>query len=144
MTDTFYVMKNIFIVLELMEGDLGEIVRNQTVPFTEAQVKCLMFQILQGLKYLHDKGIMHRDLKPDNLLISPEGLLKFTDFGLSRYFGTPERKLTTGIVTRYYRAPEILYGAQYYGPSIDMWSAGCILAELLLRSPIFPGTTDID
>jgi len=87
---------------------------------------------------------MHRDLKPDNLLISPEGLLKFTDFGLSRYFGTPERKLTTGIVTRYYRAPEILYGAQYYGPSIDMWSAGCILAELLLRSPIFPGTTDID
>ncbi len=76
---------------------------------------------------------MHRDLKPDNLLLSDEGLIKFTDFGMARFFGTPDRKYTTGVVTGYYRAPEILYGACFYGPSVDMWSMGCIFAELMLR-----------
>ena len=78
------------------------------------------------------------------MLLSSEGVVKFVDFGLAKHYGSPNAKYTTGVVTRRYRPPEILFGAKQYGPSIDIWSAGCILAELLLRVPLFPGTTDID
>ena len=85
-----------------------------------------------------------QDVTPGNILVSGEGILKFADFGLAKQYGSPKRQYTTGVVTRYYRPPEILYGARHYGPAVDIWSAGCILAELLLRIPLFPGTTDID
>ncbi len=70
--------------------------------------------------------------------------MKFIDFGLAKVYGTPERQHTTGVITRYYKPPEILFGAKYYGPLVDVWSAGCILGELLIRLPLFPGTSDID
>jgi len=76
-------------------------------------------------------------------LFDSEGVLKIADFGSSRYFGTPDREMTAHITTRYYRSPEMLYGSRYYGPGIDVWGAGCIFAELLLRTPIFPGDTEI-
>ncbi len=73
-----------------------------------------------------------------------DGTIKLADFGLAKGYGTPEKQHTTGVVTRFYRAPEILFGAKYYGPFIDMWSVGCILGELLIRAPLFPGNSDID
>ena len=77
-------------------------------------------------------------------MISEDGVVKFIDFGLSKTFGTPEKPHTTNLITRFYRPPEMLFGAKYYGPLIDVWSAGCILGELLIRNPLFPGTSDID
>ena len=92
---------------------------------------------------MHSNFIMHRDLKPSNLLVCNSGLIKCADFGMARRFGTP-RELTKGVVTLWYRAPELLYGASFYGSMVDMWSVGCIFMEVLIRQPIFPGTSEID
>ena len=78
------------------------------------------------------------------MLISNEGNLKIIDFGLAKYYGSPGKAYSTGVVTRHYRSPELLFGAKYYGPAIDIWSLGCILGELILRVSMFPGSTDID
>ena len=87
---------------------------------------------------------MHRDLATSNLMLSHDGTLKLIDFGLAKPFGTPDRMHTTGVITRFYRAPEVLFGTRFYGPMVDLWSAGCILGEMLIRMPLFPGSTDID
>eukprot|EP00349_Pseudokeronopsis_sp_Brazil_P011497 CAMPEP_0202977938 /NCGR_PEP_ID=MMETSP1396-20130829/84541_1 /ASSEMBLY_ACC=CAM_ASM_000872 /TAXON_ID= /ORGANISM="Pseudokeronopsis sp., Strain Brazil" /LENGTH=87 /DNA_ID=CAMNT_0049716769 /DNA_START=508 /DNA_END=771 /DNA_ORIENTATION=+ len=87
---------------------------------------------------------MHRDLAPSNLLLNKEGQLKIIDFGLAKHYGSPNKCYSTGVITRHYRPPEVLFGSKYYGPAVDLWSAGCIFGELLLRLPLFPGTTDID
>jgi len=142
--DVFYVQKTIFLVLDYMETDLAKLIQNKAVMLKEEHIKNIMLQILNGLAYLHSNFIMHRDLSPANLMIDSGGIIKFIDFGLARFYGSPGRAYTTGVVTRFYRPPEILYGAKHYGPAVDVWSAGCILAELLLRSPLFPGSTDID
>ncbi|KFD60214.1 hypothetical protein M514_00593, partial [Trichuris suis] len=84
------------------------------------------------------------DLKPSNLLISKEGVLKMADFGLARFFGASDQTLTPLVVTRWYRAPELLYGSRYYSAGVDIWALGCIIAELLLRAPLFPGESDLD
>lgn len=76
--------------------------------------------------------------------MNSEGQIKLIDFGLAKFYGTPNKEYSTGVVTRHYRPPELLFGAKFYGPAIDIWSAGCILGELLLRNTLFPGTTDID
>jgi len=78
------------------------------------------------------------------LLVSADGTIKLADFGLAKMYGTPDRKHSAGVYTREYRAPEVLFGASYYGPMVDIWSVGCILGELLIRAPLFPGRTDID
>ena len=88
--------------------------------------------------------VLHRDLKPNNLLIAPDGTLKLADFGLARVFGSPDRTLTNQVFQRWYRAPELLYGARSYGPAVDMWALGCIFAELMLSRPYFAGTSDLD
>lgn len=86
----------------------------------------------------------NKDLKPSNLLISSKGELKLADFGLAKLFGSPDRRYTPQCVTRWYRAPELLFGSEQYGPSVDIWAVGCIFAELMLRTPYFPGENDID
>ena len=111
---------------------------------TAANIKSYTLQTLLGLEYLHSNWILHRDLKPNNLLVDASGCLKLGDFGLAKYFGSPNRQYTDRVVTRWYRAPELLYGAKKYGTGVDIWAVGCILAELLLRVPFLPGETDLD
>ncbi|GME68426.1 unnamed protein product [Ambrosiozyma monospora] len=100
--------------------------------------------MLRGLHHCHRNGILHRDLKPDNLLISPNGNLKLADFGLARSLGTPDENLTSNVVTRWYRAPELLFGSRHYTDVVDLWAVGVIFAELLLRTPYLPGKDDAD
>lgn len=106
------------------------------------QVKCYMHQLLSGLQHCHDRGILHRDIKGSNLLIDKNGMLKIADFGLANYY-THDRPLTNRVVTLWYRAPELLLGATNYGVGIDLWSAGCLLAEMILGRPIMPGRTEV-
>uniref|UniRef100_A0A8H7TS36 Cyclin-dependent kinase 1 n=1 Tax=Bionectria ochroleuca TaxID=29856 RepID=A0A8H7TS36_BIOOC len=103
-----------------------------------------MWQLCQGIKYCHSHRVLHRDLKPQNLLIDKEGNLKLADFGLARAFGVPLRTYTHEVVTLWYRAPEILLGGRQYSTGVDMWSIGCIFAEMCTRKPLFPGDSEID
>jgi cyclin-dependent kinase len=89
----------------------------------------------------HDQSVLHRDLKPQNLLINKEGELKLCDFGLARAFGIPVKRLTHEVVTLWYRSPDVLLGSQKYGTAVDMWSIGCIFAEMALGKPLFSGST---
>lgn len=103
-----------------------------------------MYQMLAGMDYVHARGIMHRDLKPQNLLVDKRGYCKLADFGLARAFMIPVRAYTHEVVTLWYRAPEILLGQRTYAPAVDMWSIGCIFAELVNRKPLWPGDSEID
>ncbi|KAG0657002.1 Cyclin-dependent kinase catalytic subunit [Rhodotorula mucilaginosa] len=107
-------------------------------------VKKFTYQLIKGVYYLHSHRILHRDLKPQNLLINKEGNLKLADFGLARAFGIPLRTYTHEIVTLWYRAPEVLLGSRHYSTGVDMWSVGCIFAEMIMRQPLFPGDSEID
>lgn len=111
---------------------------------TPLQVKRFTLQLLEGTRYCHAHRILHRDLKPQNLLIDKEGNLKLADFGLARAFGVPLRTYTHEVVTLWYRAPEILLGGRQYSTGVDMWSVGCIFAEMATRKPLFPGDSEID
>lgn len=111
------------------------------VQFTLSQVKCLARQLLEGLEYLHRNDIIHRDVKLQNILLTAKGVLKLADFGMSRPYS--RRPLTPGVVTIWYRSPELLLGTQHYTPSVDLWSAGLIIGELLLNEPVLPGETPI-
>lgn len=109
------------------------------------QVKCYMQQLLSGLHHCHERGILHRDIKGSNLLIDNKGVLKIADFGLANSF-PPKQKhpLTNRVVTLWYRAPELLLGSTDYGVGIDLWSAGCLLAEMFVGRPIMPGRTEVN
>lgn len=99
--------------------------------------------VLPSFQYLHDKYIVHRDLKVSNLLLNDKGIVKIADFGLARFCGPPVKPSTPQVVTLWYRAPEILLGAKTHGPAIDIWAMGCILGELLLNRPLLPGKSEI-
>ncbi|KAJ5129615.1 uncharacterized protein N7515_005654 [Penicillium bovifimosum] len=110
----------------------------------EAMVKKFMAQLVEGIRYCHSHRVLHRDLKPQNLLIDREGNLKLADFGLARAFGVPLRTYTHEVVTLWYRSPEILLGGRQYSTGVDMWSVGAIFAEMCTRKPLFPGDSEID
>uniref|UniRef100_A0ACD5Z735 Uncharacterized protein n=1 Tax=Avena sativa TaxID=4498 RepID=A0ACD5Z735_AVESA len=131
--------KDVYLVTELMDTDLQQII-NSSQPLSNEHCQYFVFQILRWLKHLHSAGILHRDLKPENILVNTNSDLKICDFGLARTNDTKGQRMTEYVVTRPYRAPELLLGCDNYGASIDVWSASCIFAELLGRKPIFPGT----
>ncbi|MCJ1382109.1 hypothetical protein MMC17_005221 [Xylographa soralifera] len=135
-------LDEIYMVMEYAEQDMAFLLDELNVQFTLSQVKCLFRQLLEGLDYLHKNDIIHRDVKMQNLLLTAKGVIKLADFGMAREFSP--RPLTPGVVTIWYRAPEVLLGTKYYTQSIDMWSAGLILAELLLSAPCLTGDTPIE
>lgn len=134
--------KEIYLVQELMEADMHQIIRSgQTL--TDAHFQYFMYQILRGLKYIHSANVLHRDLKPGNLLVNGDCELKIGDFGLARGYSESPAKdngfMTEYVATRWYRAPEIMLSFLHYTKAIDMWSVGCILAEMLGAKPLFAG-----
>uniref|UniRef100_A0ACD5YWK3 Uncharacterized protein n=1 Tax=Avena sativa TaxID=4498 RepID=A0ACD5YWK3_AVESA len=136
---------SLYLVFEYMEHDLAGLAATPGLRFTEPQVKCFMKQILDGLHHCHGRGVLHRDIKGSNLLIDDNGVLKLADFGLASFFDPAKpQNLTSRVVTLWYRPPELLLGASQYGVAVDLWSTGCILAEMLVGKPIMPGQTEIE
>jgi cyclin-dependent kinase 12/13 len=134
---------SIYMVFDYMDHDLTGLADRPGLRFTIPQIKCYMKQLLTGLHYCHINQVLHRDIKGSNLLIDNEGNLKLADFGLARSFAHDHNgNLTNRVITLWYRPPELLLGATKYGPSVDMWSVGCIFAELINGKPILPGKNE--
>ncbi len=130
----------VFLIFEYCEHDLAVLVSKIKSPFKESEVKCLAMQLLSAVEYIHRNWIVHRDIKLSNLLYNSKGQLKLADFGLARTLSKPSpTQITQKVVTLWYRSPELLLGTVSYSFTIDVWSAGCILAELLLGRPLLPG-----
>ena len=125
---------DVYVVTELMDADLQNILKTHRLE--EEQVQFLVYEILRGLKYIHSAGIVHRDLKPSNLAISSDYDLRILDFGLARQ---AENEMTGYVATRWYRAPEIMLNWMRYDTKVDVWSVGCIMAEMISGKPLFPG-----
>ncbi|KAK7304658.1 hypothetical protein VNO77_42543 [Canavalia gladiata] len=136
---------SIYLVFEYMEHDITGLLSSPNIKFSEAQIKCYMKQLLSGLEHCHLRGVMHRDIKGSNLLVNNEGVLKVADFGLANFISSGHRQsLTSRVVTLWYRPPELLLGSTDYGPSVDIWSVGCVFAELQLGKPILQGRTEVE
>lgn len=134
----------IYMVFEYVDHDLTGLMDTPSIRFTEAQVKTYTQQLLSGLLYCHEREVLHRDIKGSNLLVDNKGNLKIADFGLARTFNDDFRRYTNRVITLWYRSPELLLGAEEYGPEVDIWSVGCLLAELLTKRPLFPGKDEAE
>ncbi|XP_021297529.1 probable serine/threonine-protein kinase At1g54610 isoform X2 [Herrania umbratica] len=135
----------VYLVFEYMEHDLAGLSSCPDIKFSEAQVKCYMKQLLSGLEHCHLRGIMHRDIKASNILVNNQGVLKLGDFGLANILTSRNRQqLTSRVVTLWYRPPELLMGSTSYEVSVDLWSVGCVFAELLMGKPILKGRTEVE
>ncbi|XP_052118166.1 cyclin-dependent kinase D-3 [Arachis duranensis] len=142
--DAFPHKGNLHLVFEFMETDLEAVIRDRNIFLSPGDIKSYLQMTLKGLAVCHKKWVLHRDMKPNNLLIGSNGQLKLADFGLARIFGSPDRRFTHQVFARWYRAPELLFGTKQYGAGVDVWAAACIFAELLLRRPFLQGSSDID
>ncbi|NXL86987.1 CDK3 kinase, partial [Alectura lathami] len=143
--DVLHSQKKLYLVFEYLSQDLKKYIdSSRTKEFPLSLVKNYLFQLLQGVSFCHSHRVIHRDLKPQNLLINDAGTIKLADFGLARAFGVPLRTYTHEVVTLWYRAPEILLGCKYYSTAVDMWSIGCIFAEMVTTKVLFPGDSEID
>ena len=136
--DSFYV------VFPYMDHDLTGLLGNPAVKFTTQQIKYYMVEILKGISYLHSKKLLHRDIKSSNILLNNDGAVKLADFGLAQQYCEIRKEYTPGVVTQWYRSPELLFGATAYTSAVDMWGIGCIFGEFFRRSPIFNGKSEID
>ncbi|SAM03822.1 hypothetical protein [Absidia glauca] len=146
--DVIHTENKLTLVFEFMDQDLKKYM-DTTARATHGAldvvaIRQFMFQLLRGIAYCHENRVLHRDLKPQNLLINKRGALKLGDFGLARAFGIPVNTFSNEVVTLWYRAPDVLLGSRMYSTSIDIWSAGCIMAEMYTGRPLFPGTTNED
>lgn len=136
--------KDLYLMTDLMETDLHRIIHSRQ-DLSDEHVQYFVYQILRGLKFLHSAGILHRDLKPSNILVNSNCDLKICDFGLSRGVEDEgEKTLTAYVVTRWYRAPEIMLACKKYTSKVDVWAVGCIMAELVRRKVLFPGSDYLD
>ena len=141
--DVIHTSKKLTLVFEYCDSDLKKIMdglKGEKLPIDT--VKLYLYEMLKGINYIHKHKILHRDLKPQNLLINTNGVLKICDFGLARGFGVPIRIYTNEVVTLWYRAPDILLGSKMYDTSVDIWSIGCIFAEMILGIPMFLGKNE--
>jgi cyclin-dependent kinase 1 len=134
----------LYLVFEYLDKDLKKYMESCSDHLSPALVKSYLFQLCRGLAFCHARGVMHRDLKPQNLLVTRDGILKIADFGLARAFCPPIRPLTHEVVTLWYRPPEILMGSSTYAPPMDIWAVGTILTEMVNKRPLFPGDSEID
>ncbi|EPE05716.1 cmgc cdk crk7 protein kinase [Ophiostoma piceae UAMH 11346] len=129
-----------YMVFEYLSHDLNGLLNHPTFKLDAAQKKHMGLQMFQGLDYLHRRGVLHRDIKAANILVSSNGILKIADFGLARFFAKRHQlDYTNRVITIWYRSPELLLGETQYGPAVDIWSAACVLVEIFTRYPIFPG-----
>ncbi|XP_051863589.1 cyclin-dependent kinase 2 [Drosophila sulfurigaster albostrigata] len=135
---------NLYMIFEYLNMDLKKLMDKKKDVFTPQLIKSYMYQIFDALNFCHTNRILHRDLKPQNLLVDTEGNIKLADFGLARAFNVPMRAYTHEVVTLWYRAPEILLGTKFYSTGVDIWSLGCIFAEMIMRRSLFPGDSEID
>ncbi|KRX27457.1 Cyclin-dependent kinase 5 [Trichinella nelsoni] len=143
--DVLHGSRRLTLVFEYCDQDLKKYFDSLNNEIDPQMVKSLMYQLLRGLAFCHSKKVLHRDLKPQNLLLSRSMELKLADFGLARAFGLPVRCYSSDVVTLWYRPPDVLFGARFYDTSIDMWSAGCIFAEIACAGqPLFPGSDTDD
>lgn len=134
-----------YLVFDFCDHDLAGLISNVNVKFTLADIKAVMKQLLEGLFFIHENKILHRDMKAANILLTKEGVLKLADFGLARAISIrpdKQNRYTNRVVTLWYRPPELLLGERNYGPPVDLWGAGCIMAEMWTRSPIMQGSTE--
>jgi cell division cycle 2-like protein len=138
-------LSDVYLVMEFLEHDLKTLQENMQDPFMLSEIKTLMLQITSAMGYLHTNWILHRDLKTSNILMNNRGEIKLADFGMARYFGDPPPlNMTQLVVTLWYRAPELLLGAEKYNEAIDIWSLGCVFGELLKNEPILQGKNEVD
>ncbi|XP_020382766.1 mitogen-activated protein kinase 12 isoform X1 [Rhincodon typus] len=128
-----------YLVMPFMGTDLSKLMKHEKL--TEDRIQFLVYQILKGLKYIHSAGIIHRDLKPGNLAINEDCELKILDFGLARH---ADQEMTGYVVTRWYRAPEVILNWMHYTQTVDIWSVGCIMAEMITSRPLFKGIDHLD
>uniref|UniRef100_A0A8H7Y7K9 cyclin-dependent kinase n=1 Tax=Psilocybe cubensis TaxID=181762 RepID=A0A8H7Y7K9_PSICU len=139
-------LTQVFVVMDFIEHDLKTLLTLMPSPFLQSEIKTLMMQLLSAVHHCHENWILHRDLKTSNLLMNNRGTIKVADFGLARRYGDPVGVggMTQLVVTLWYRAPEILLGATTYSTAIDLWSVGCIFAELLLKEPLFQAQGELE
>ncbi|EAN33966.1 Cell division control protein 2-like protein [Theileria parva strain Muguga] len=142
--DVIHSEKCLTLVFEYLDQDLKKLLDACDGGLEPTTAKSFLYQILRGISYCHDHRILHRDLKPQNLLINREGVLKLADFGLARAFAIPVRSYTHEVVTLWYRAPDVLMGSKKYSTAVDIWSVGCIFAEMINGVPLFPGISEQD
>ncbi|XP_058058343.1 cyclin-dependent kinase 2 [Anopheles bellator] len=142
--DVAIIDTSIYMIFEYLDMDLKKMLDRHKNCFSPMLVKSYMHQMLDAIATCHLHRILHRDLKPQNLLVDRKGHLKLADFGLARAVNFPIRVYTHEIVTLWYRSPEILLGTKFYCVGVDTWSLGCIFAEMILKRPLFPGDSEID
>jgi len=134
--DTSNDFEDVYLVLECMQSDLHKVIHSNN-QLSDKPIAYITYQMLCGLKYMHSANIIHRDLKPANILLNGDCKAKICDLGLARGLAEEDDLLTEYVVTRWYRAPEVVVSARRYNQSVDMWAVGCILAEMYLKHPIF-------
>jgi len=144
--DVIHTENKLMLVFEYMDKDLKKYMdtHGDRGALKPPLIKSFMYQLLKGVAFCHENRVLHRDLKPQNLLTNTRGQLKLADFGLARAFGIPVNTFSNEVVTLWYRAPDVLLGSRQYNTSIDIWSAGCIMAEMYSGRPMFPGTGNED
>ncbi|XP_014467222.1 PREDICTED: cyclin-dependent kinase 9-like [Dinoponera quadriceps] len=131
-----------YLIFEFCDHDLSGLLSNVKVKFSLGEIKTVMQQILNGIYYIHCNKIVHRDVKASNILVTKKGVVKIADFGLARALSVKVSAYTNKVVTLWYRPPELLLGEKNYGPSVDLWSVGCVMAEMWTRSPIMQGNSE--